>query len=171
VALLKDEQGRDGPRVAYLADHRKYIPRLARWAYDQWREFLSSPERGIDQVLDSLRARLNHDRLPLTLVLLDGDTLLGAVSLKIYDMEDRADLSPWLAGLFVNPDFRGRGYGGMLVGACEEKAVELGMSALHLFTPDAEEYYLPLGWSVMERPAYRGRMVSIMKKDLARRAD
>ncbi len=119
------------------------------------------PERGIDRVLDLLRSRLNHDRLPLALVLLNGGTFPGA---EVYDMENRTDLSPWLAELFVNPDSRRRGT--LLVRGCEEEARRLGIDALYLFTPDAAEFYLRLGRTVYELTEYKSARVTVMKRVL-----
>src|ERR687894_3200472 len=50
-----------------------------------------------------------------TFVLLDGGTPAGTASLTHGDLAARPDLTPWLAGVFVLPAFRGRGHATALV--------------------------------------------------------
>ena len=48
-------------------------------------------------------------------VLFDQDEPVGTAGLVREDLETRPDLTPWLAGLFVRPEFRGRGHATALV--------------------------------------------------------
>ncbi len=59
-----------------------------------------------------------------TFVLLDGDRPVGTASPEREDLEARPDLSPWLAGVYVEPAFRGRGYATALVRRVEAFARE-----------------------------------------------
>ena len=88
--------------------------------------------------------------------------LLGSASLVAHDMDTRMDLSPWLARVYVTPEHRSRGVGTALVQRVLEETIELGVETLYLFTPDREEFYASLGWSVVERTEYRGQKVVIM---------
>ncbi len=153
------------PRLSYLADHPDRIPVLAGWFYRQWRNYFP-PDAGEEYVAGFLKTRCNYDRVPLAMVLLAGDTLLGSVSLKEHDMETRMELTPWLAGLYVDAAHRGRGVGTLLVKGCEEEARRLGIAVLYLFTPDAAEFYLRLGWTVYEVTEYKSARVTVMKKVL-----
>ncbi len=89
-------------------------------------------------------------------------------SIFVQDMSTRPDLTPWLAGVFVAPDQRGKGIGSALVQAIEAKALELGISRLYLFTPDKQHFYARLGWSPLEWTDYRTERVLIMQKDLGK---
>lgn len=153
------------PRLSYLADHPACIPVLAEWFNRQWSRFLPAGA-GVEYLVRSLKMRCNYDRIPLALVLLSGDTLLGSVSLKEHDMETRMELTPWLAGLYVDAAHRGHGGGTLLVKGCEEEARRLGVAVLYLFTPDAAEFYLRLGWTVYEVTEYKSARVTVMKKVL-----
>src|ERR1700734_1134494 len=50
-----------------------------------------------------------------TFVLFNYDKPVGTASLAHDDLESRRDLTPWLAGVFVEPSSRGRGYATALV--------------------------------------------------------
>ena len=85
-------------------------------------------------------------------------------------MDTRKDLSPWLAGVFVSPAFRGRGHGAALVTAVEDHATRVGVERLYLYTNSAQSLYEKLGWVEIEREHYRGREVVIMQKNLSPKA-
>ena len=50
-----------------------------------------------------------------TFVLFDHDRPAGTAGLVRQDLETRPDLTPWIAALFVEPAFRGRGFATALV--------------------------------------------------------
>ena len=87
--------------------------------------------------------------------------------LLVHDMDSRPQLTPWLAGVFVKPQFRGKGIGSALVRRIEAEGRSLGVSTLHLYTPNAESLYERLGWSLTERCEYRNTNVVVMSKKLA----
>jgi len=151
--------------IAYLADHKEVIPLLAQWFYKEW-AYLHS-ERTLADVERLIGERTNTDKIPLALLAFDGHELLGTVCLKVHDMDTRLDLTPWLAGLYVSAPRRRQGTGTMLVSAIEEKARELGVQKLFLHTPQAEVFYLGLGWQIRERTQYHGYPVTLMQKQIA----
>jgi N-acetylglutamate synthase-like GNAT family acetyltransferase len=82
------------------------------------------------------------------------------------DMDTRTDLSPWLAGVFVLPEYRGRGVAKALTLQVMKRAAELEFENMYLYTPGAEGFYAKLGWKVLERPVYRETPVTIMSASL-----
>ena len=77
-------------------------------------------------------------------------------------MDDRPELSPWLAGVFVSPACRQQGIGTALVRRIMDEARTQHVLKLYLYTVDRTAFYANLGWSLLERAAYRGKEVSIM---------
>jgi GNAT superfamily N-acetyltransferase len=150
--------------IAYLADYPGHVSTVAGWIYREWGHL--SPDCTLEQVEASIRAHMNRDELPLALIALSGATLTGTASLRTHDMSTRTDLSPWLASVYVLPEYRGRGIGSELVRAVEREGKGLRVARLYLYTPDRESFYARLGWSVLERTEYRGQSVVIMAKDL-----
>jgi GNAT superfamily N-acetyltransferase len=90
-----------------------------------------------------------------TFVLFDHDQPAGTAALVRTHLETRPDLTPWLAGLFVEPAFRRRGYGSALVREVEAFALAASVPILWLYTSTAEPFYLRLGW---ERVGWNRRM-------------
>ena len=147
-------------RIEYLADHPALVPTLARWHQGQW-SYLS-PGRTIAQRETALQAHLRPAQIPTSVVALSEDTLLGGAALISHDMDTRMDLSPWLACVYVAPEYRRQGVGTALVQRVVHEARALGVDTLHLFTPDKEAFYARLGWSVIERTRYCGCQVVVM---------
>ena len=76
------------------------------------------------------------------------------------------ELTPWLAGVIVAPDYRRRGIGSVLVGKVIECAAAGGATRIYLYTPSVEQMYARLGWSVVERTRYLGAEVVVMSYDM-----
>jgi GNAT superfamily N-acetyltransferase len=96
-----------------------------------------------------------------------GDRLAGICLLVMHELgPTHSDLSPWLASLYVEPTFRGRGVARRLVAAIEDHARRQGVARLHLYTVDAEDFYRKCGWSVVERFASGGVALILMTRNL-----
>lgn len=149
-------------RIEFLDQHAALVPVLARWHHAQWGHLYEH------WTLEIARAELeDHARrrsLPTTLVLLDGQTLLGSVSLVLEDAPELCEHgSPWLASLYVVPEARGRGLGARLVRAAIATAAEQGVPELFLFTPEHAAFYERLGWRRLARTALKGTAVDLMQ--------
>ena len=77
-------------------------------------------------------------------------------------MDNRLELSPWLAGVFVKPECRRQGVGATLVRRVMDEAKALRISKLYLYTMDRAAFYANLGWSLVEHTIYLRKEVSIM---------
>lgn len=95
-----------------------------------------------------------------------GGELAGICLLVLHEIEPAHDLSPWLASLYVAPQFRGKGVAKSLVAAIENHARRANVVRLHLYTVDAEDFYLKCGWTVAERLPSRSGELVLMTRDL-----
>jgi GNAT superfamily N-acetyltransferase len=88
--------------------------------------------------------------------------------LAAEDLDSRRDLTPWLAGVFVLPEYRRRGHASALVRHVEGVAREGGFGTLWLYTSSAAGLYARLGWAMagFEREWQRGVEVALMRRDL-----
>ncbi len=152
--------------IEYLADHRDIIATLARWSYEEW-SYLH-PERTLSDVERLISEGSNKEQIPISLVAIDKGKVIGMIALKISDFKARPNLSPWLAGLYVDKLHTRKGVGTKLVHEIEKLAARLGASKLYLVTDDAEKFYSKFGWSVQERTVWQGLSVTVMEKDSAR---
>ena len=121
---------------------------VARWRYDA---FYSKDGGTFEESRDALRAWM--DGLGYETALLaevDGQPA-GSCLFVREEIDPKHDLRPWLAALYVAPEFRKRGIASALVGAIEQHARSVGCGELYLYTITAEPLYTKLGWTVRDR--------------------
>jgi GNAT superfamily N-acetyltransferase len=151
-------------QIGYLANHQQFISTLARWYHQEWAYL--RPGDSVKARIARLRGACGYKEIPTVVIAFTDFTLLGSAMLVAHDMDTRMDLSPWLAGVFVSPEHRQHGIGAALVQRVVDDARALGAYRLYLYTPSKEQFYLRLGWSVVERTGYRGVDVIVMSYDL-----
>jgi GNAT superfamily N-acetyltransferase len=149
--------------IDYLANHPGFVERLARLSWAEWQSIYQERGQTFENALNNYRERTNTDRLPLTLVALHQEELVGTVSLKFHDLDTRPDLDPWLGGLYVVPDWRQRRVASLLMHRVIDVARRLKLTELFLWTSSAEGLYLKLGWTVVERAEYCGKNIAVMR--------
>src|SRR5215469_16254261 len=100
-------------QIDYLADRPEFIPDVARWHHEEWSYI--RPGDTIEARTVRLRAECGRGEMPTTFVAYSGSTLFGTAMLLAHDMDSRMDLTPWLAGVFVVPDYRRQGIASTLI--------------------------------------------------------
>ena len=158
----------NGIRIDYLANHSALIPELSTLLYNEWADLYQAAGLTKQDLTTALTQRCVTNHLPLTLVAITADgQLLGAGSIKLDEPGTKAGLSPWLGGIYIKEQQRGLGLGALIVTALEDKARELGVTALYLSADTAEGFYQKLGWHVLERlESFGVRDVVLMSKTL-----
>ncbi len=139
-------------RIRLLKDCPEYAAVLAYWSYNLWYR-----TRPIDYntIIAAYRQRANDSSIPLSLVAVEEGMPVGMATLKENDLWSRKDLNPWLASLYVVPEFRRRGLAGALIDSVIAKARELCLERVYLFLGHGEEmdlaaFYGRRGWCYLE---------------------
>lgn len=149
-------------RIAAVSDRPELAPLVAQWRVGA---FFNYP--GGYTVEEMTALILAPPVGPKeTFVLFDGDQPAGTASLVRTDLETRPDLTPWLAGVFVLPAFRGRGHATALVRRVEAFALAASVPVLWLYTSTAEPLYARLGWQRAGLEQERGQAVVLMRRSL-----
>lgn len=155
-----------GVRISYLIEHPEYVQQLAQWLFEEWGPILG--EENPEARIKKLRAHMNRDQLPIAWVAHANGQLLGTASLRVHDLEDRKELTPWLGGVFVAPQFRRRGIGGALCATVEDAARSRAVRTLYLFTLDKQAWYSRMGWQLFGPCVWHHRAGDIMHKELGK---
>jgi len=151
-------------RIEPLAGHMRRAPQLARWHAAEWAHLLPGWSYGV--ALAELQTHTRPDGVPVSFVALEGDHLVGSVSLVWEDLPGWEHLRPWLASLYVRPASRGRGVARRLVAAVTEHARLSGLERLYLYTEGQAELYRGLGWSRLSSTELAGHTVTVMCREL-----
>jgi predicted N-acetyltransferase YhbS len=109
------------------------------------------PGTSVERMAQRLALADRPDRVPLCLVALHGGEPVGVVNLVDNDDAQHVEWTPWLAGLVVVPEWRGRGVGTALVTALLQQARALGCPRVYLGT-DGPGFYARLGAVVQRQP-------------------
>ncbi|WP_024520157.1 GNAT family N-acetyltransferase [Bradyrhizobium sp. Tv2a-2] len=134
----------------------------ARWRADTFPVL----EASFEQELRSLELFASDQSHGVALIAKVGDEPIGTCLLAESEIEPNHDLSPWLVGLFVVPEYRRRGAGAVLVRAIEDQARQRGVTRLHLYTSAAEGFYSKLGWATLDRTNWKGFETALMAREL-----
>ncbi|MBK5374139.1 GNAT family N-acetyltransferase [Pseudomonas sp. TH43] len=148
-------------QIEYLCDHPELIEELAELNFKEWGEF--RPGDTLEARTERMRAACGKGAIPSVVVAIEKGTLLGGALLIDSDMKTRPELTPWLAGVYVKTEQRGRGVASQLVKRIVEEAAALGVPQLYLYTDAAQSLYARLGWEVIEDVVYEDLPVTVMK--------
>jgi GNAT superfamily N-acetyltransferase len=154
-------------QIDYLINHQRFLPVLTDLMYHHWQPLLEALGKSRPDFELSMQERCHTDSLPLALVAFERDHVFGTIALKPQDLDIRPQLTPWLGGLFVLPEYRGCGVASLLIPCMVKEAARLHLSDLYLWTPSAESLYARHGWVLMEKTPYHTYEISIMHRRLA----
>lgn len=152
--------------IVSTADRRDLVSVTGTWRWEAFFKEELTQEQALQLEDDCAR---NGELMPTVLVLLNDMQPAGMIALCLDDLDDRPELNPWLAGLYVDPLYRGRGYAAHLIRELEAFALRAGITQLSLYTSGAVGLYRKAGWSEVESFMKDGQEYAIMQKQLALR--
>ena len=151
-------------RIVTIVERPDLVAVVAGW---RWREFGQPDGRTLQQTRDDVAASTATLGPTQCFVLLADDVPVGTASLAAEDLDERPELTPWLASVTVAPEARGRGYALALIQAVEAAARSAAVPTLWLFTNTAERVYARAGWRRVETVEREGKSpVALMRRDL-----
>ena len=87
--------------IRLLKDYPDSVPLVAQWYCAEWKAIYEASGMSFENVKKTVEERANTDKIPLAVVGLDAGRVIGTGCIKAHDMETRMDLTPWLAGIYV----------------------------------------------------------------------
>lgn len=149
--------------IVPVAEARRDLPIFASWLWMKWGQRRGrTPARSLARI----QAMGTASGLPFGFcAYLDG-LPAGFACCTEQDLDNRPDLSPWLASVFTRPDARGQGIAARVVEAVAAEAKARGVATLWLFTPDQQRLYERLGWVAVAEDVDIDEAVTVMRRDL-----
>lgn len=138
---------------------------LARWHVQEWQTVF--PDWTEQIAITEFNEQLLTTELPATWLAFQDDILIGSISALLEDTIEFNDLpGPWLASLYIKPEYRGQGAVQLLMDAAKQAVATLGYKKWTLFTPHHEAYYAKLGWLLKENRHLHNEQVAVMVQEL-----
>ena len=135
-----------------IKDKQEYLREVAILTQKEWgTKKLTEEEfdKKIEKKINKIISLLDHPSYS-KLILVKDENLIGFISIFPVDGEDRKDLSPWYATMYVKKEYRGNGYSKMLNDAILEEARRRGFKKIYLKT-DLVNYYEKFGAKYIEK--------------------
>lgn len=127
--------------IVSLSDAPQFADQIIDW---QWRAFGEATSRAF--FASVVNSSLIGADFPVTFVAVEGDRAVGTVGFWRCDLISRQDLFPWLAALYVDEHYRGRGVSGQLQQTVIDCCRQRGDRHLYLYSACAD-YYERFGWA------------------------
>lgn len=127
-----------------LRDEPQWAQRACRWYSEKWGITLRAYEESVEICL---RQKTGIPQWYLAAT--ETGRIAGGLGVIENDFHTRADLTPNVCAVFVEPEFRGKGLARkMLDNVCRDMA-RMGQTDLYLLT-DHTDFYEKLGWHFLE---------------------
>jgi GNAT superfamily N-acetyltransferase len=150
--------------IVSTADRPDLVPVTGRW---RWEAFFRDEMPLEDMLRREAESAANGQIMPTVLVMLDSERPIGMVALCLDDLEGMPEMNPWLAGVYVTPSERGKGYALRLVEELEHFARNARIQRLSLYTSSAASLYAKANWALTQTVERNGRTTFIMQKNLS----
>ena len=133
-----------------IKDKLEYLEEVAVLTQKEWGKYSSLEEfnKKLEKKKQKIISLLDNPSY-CKLILLDNAQLIGFISIFPTDGDDRKDLTPWYATMYVKEEFRGRGYSKILNRAILQEARNRGFNKIYLKTT-LVNYYEKFGAKYIE---------------------
>lgn len=134
-------------QIEYLRNHPELVKTVSEWIYHEFAEPAGVTFRETHEKFSQTGINL----FPITFIAVQNQDCAGTVSLFENDLKTQWALTPWLASLYVFPQYRNQGVARELIQHALNKAEEMGYGAVFLRTEQTAEYYKKMGWKFVYR--------------------
>ena len=134
-----------------IKEKMQYLKEIIILSHNEWSNKIMTEAELNDWVKNKIikiQSMLNRNDY-CKLILLDNEKLVGFISIFPTDGDERTDLSPWYATMFVKEEYRGNGYSKILNDAILKEAKIRGFKCLYLKS-DLKGYYEKFGAEYMQ---------------------
>lgn len=111
-------------KIYNIREKQEYLKEVATLTQLEWGSKSDKEEEFKNKVNKKIEKIISNFTNPYysKLILLDDKELIGFISLFETDGEERNDLKPWYATMYVKKEYRGKGYSKMLNSAILNEA-------------------------------------------------
>jgi len=115
--------------VTQLSECPEHLLAVGTWIYEQW---WKKPDNTSEIVLSLLRTHTQKDKVPFTVVALADGQPAGSCCVIENDCVHRPQYAPWVAAVYVKPEFRGRGIVSQVLQEAATIAARIHLAGLYI---------------------------------------
>ena len=131
-----------------IKDKLEYLEEVISLEHDEWaNDYLDNRDERIKNKIAKVKKLLGDNDF-CKLILLDGDKLVGFISLFAHDCDKYPNLTPWYATMYVKKEYRRLGYSKILNESILKEAKNRGFRCVYLKT-NLNNYYEKFGAKYM----------------------
>ena len=136
--------------IINLINNKNLLKEYIKLCHNEWGTPLNKEEteRYVEEKIKKIIS-LEEDKIILVLGLIENEKLIGFISLFKTDGEERKDLTPWYATMYVKKEYRKKGYSKILNDALLKETKKLGYKKVYLKS-NLKNYYEKLGAKYIE---------------------
>ena len=137
-------------KIYNIKNKMEYLEEIAILTQKEWGKYSNEDEfkNKVNKKINKIKENIDNPYY-CKLILLDEDKLVGFISMFETDGDERLDLKPWYATMYVKKEYRGKGYSKILNDALLNETKNRGFNKLYLKS-DLVNYYEKFGAIYME---------------------
>lgn len=145
-----------------LSECPEHLETVGRWIYEEWwSKRCDSPE----VVRNWLRTHTEPDAVPYSVIALADGEPVGSCCVIENDCIYRPEYAPWVAAVYVRPDFRRRGIASMILHEAAAIAARARIKGLFIdCLAVTASVYEKNGWRIYEREVGDKESVVMLRK-------
>lgn len=89
-----------------------------KWMFNWWG---TEENHSYDEVKIYMKNSFNSDRLPQTYIMYLENKVIGMYQITYNDLFIRPDIYPWIANLYIDENYRNKGYGRILIDSIKDQ--------------------------------------------------
>jgi GNAT superfamily N-acetyltransferase len=149
--------------ISDLRERPEFFDLVAERIWSAWWQRRDVP---LDHIRGRLEENMNAAAIPFALVAHQDAAFLGTSSVIVSDLEELPQLTPWVAAVWVEPDYRRLQIGRALVARAVDDVFARGIARAYLCAlPARRGFYLRLGFRpIMENVGEHGLTVFVRNR-------
>ena len=135
--------------IKQLAECPEFLVPVGTWIYEEW---WRTPNNTPEVVFSKLRGHCQKDAIPFTVVVVEAGRPVGSCCVIENDCIHRPQYSPWVAAVYVRPEYRLRGIASRILQESFKIAQRIGVAGLYIDCHcKTRRVYEKNGWRILER--------------------
>jgi len=145
-----------------LSECPEHLETVGCWIYEQW---WSKRGASHEDVFNWLWTHAKLDTVPYTVIALADGEPVGSCCVIENDCIHRPQYAPWVAAVYVRPDFRRRGIASMILNEAASIAARARIEGLYIdCLAVTASVYEKNGWAIYEREVGDKESVVMLRK-------